>query len=120
MKTLEKKLFELSKQYVDSSYLGGSVSTVVENLLRLESEFRDKVETEWDASITLDVELIINLETEYYGYDGGKDFYLKAYRYETDKEFKIRISATQAKEDIVRQRELATLAKLKAKYGDVS
>lgn len=119
MKTLEKKLIELSKQYVDSSYLEGDINDVVETLLQLERDFKDAVETEWDASLTLDIELIIKLEMDY-DYDGEKSLYLKAYRYETDGEFKLRIAATQAKEDTVRQRELATLAKLKAKYGDVS
>lgn len=119
MKTLEKKLIELSKQYVDSSYLEGDISDVVEMLLQLERDFKDAVETEWGASLTLDVELIIKLETECYGYD-GKVLYLKAYRYETDGELKLRIAARQSEEDKVRQRELATLAKLKAKYGDVS
>lgn len=37
-----------------------------------------------------------------------------------DGEFKLRIAAKQSEEEKVRQRELATLAKLKAKYGDVS
>lgn len=87
MKTLEKKLIELSKQYVDSSYLEGMVSSVTKKLFDLEGRFKDKVETEFDASLTYDTEIIINLETECYGYDGGKDFYLKAYRYETDGEF---------------------------------
>ena len=120
MKTLEKKLVELSKQYIDSSYLEGDINDVVQSLLQLERDFKYEVETEWSASLTLDIELIIKLETECYGYDGGKEFYLKAYRYETDGEFKLRIAAKQSEEDKVRQRELATLAKLKAKYGDVS
>lgn len=119
METLEKKLIELSKQYVDSSYLGGTIDNVVENLLRLEVEFRGKVETEWDASLTLDIELIIKLEMDY-DYKDEKVLYLKAYRYETDGEFKLRVAAKQSEEEKIRQRELATLAKLKAKYGDVS
>lgn len=120
MKTLEKKLIELSKQYVDSSYLEGDINDVVEMLFQLERDFRGDVETEWGASLTLDIELIIKLETECYGFDGGKEFYLKAYRYETDGELKLRIAAKQSEEDKVKQRELTTLAKLKAKYGDVS
>lgn len=120
METLEKKLIELSKQYVDSSYLEGDINDVIEMLSQLERDFRGVVETGWDASLTIGMKITIKLETECYGYDGGKEFYLKAYRYETDGEFKLRISAKQAEEDKVRQRELATLAKLKAKYGDVS
>ena len=118
METLKKKLIELSKQYVYSSYLEGDINDVVETLLQLERDFKDAVETEWDASLTLDIELIIKLEMDY-DYDDEKVLYLKAYRYETDGEFKLRITAKQSEEDIVRQRELATLAKLKAKYGDV-
>ena len=120
MKTLEKKLIELSKQDIDINYLEGDINDVIGMLSQLERDFRGVVETEWDASLTLNIELVIKLETECYGYDGGKEFYLKAYRYETDEEFKLRIAAIQSEEDKVRQRELATLAKLKAKYGDVS
>ena len=119
METLEKKLIELSYQYVDSSYLEGDINVVVETLFQLERDFRGAVETEWGASLTLGIELIIKLEMDY-DYDDGKVLYLKAYRYETDGEFKLRIDAKQSEEDKVRQRELATLAKLKAKYGDVS
>ena len=119
MKTLEKKLIELSKQYVDGSYLEGDINDVVEMLFRLERDFKGAVETEWGASLTLDIELIIKLEMGY-DYDDEKVLYLKAYRYETDGELKLRLDAKQSEEDKVRQRELATLAKLKAKYGDVS
>lgn len=119
METLEKKLVELSNQYVDSSYLEGDINDVVEMLFQLERDFKGAVETEWDASLTLDVELIIKLEIDY-DYNDEKVLYLKAYRYETDGEFKLRIAAKQSEEEKVRQRELATLAKLKAKYGDVS
>lgn len=116
MKTLEKKLIQVSTQYIDSSYLEGAVSDVVDNLLK----FDEQLKAEVSVKLPPNTEVIILLETECYGYDGGKEFYLKAYRYETDEEFKLRLSAKQAKENVVRQRELATLAKLKAKYGDVS
>ena len=119
METLEKKLIELSNQYVDSSYLEGDIKDVVETLFQLERDFRGDVETEWSASLTIDIELIIKLEMGY-NYADEKVLYLKAYRYETDGEYKLRLAAKQSEEDKVRQRELATLAKLKAKYGDVS
>ena len=119
MKTLEKKLIELSTQYVDSSYLEGDINDVVETLLQLERDFKGAVETEWEASLTLDIELIIKLYINH-DYSDEKALYLKAYRYETDGEYKLRLAAKQSEEDKVRQRELATLAKLKAKYGDVS
>ena len=118
METLEKKLIELSKQYVGSSYLEGNIKDVAESLLELERNFKDEVEDFYD-SFPSDVTITWKLEMDY-DYNDEKVLYLKAYRYETDEEFKLRVASEKSKEDIVRQRELATLAKLKAKYGDVS
>lgn len=77
----------------------------------------------------------VKFETEYYGYDGGMELYVRVMRWETDKEYDKRQAREQATKDkaakaratkkakalaqalTTEQEERDLLAKLQAKYG---
>lgn len=58
----------------------------------------------------------VKVKVEQYGYDGGVDVSLVAHRYETDEEFELRLQDAKKVVDTKKKRELAELARLKAKY----
>ena len=77
----------------------------------------------------------VKFETEYYGYDGGMELYVRVMRWETDREYSKRQEREQAAKDkaakaratkkakalaqalTTEQEERDLLAKLQAKYG---
>ena len=93
-------------------YLGdleGTFDDVIKNVQQWKSEYEgDCSEGEW-----------CQLDLDYYGCDGGSQLVVKYYRYETDKEEKLRLEKESEKRKKTQEKEIAKLKALKEKYKDL-
>lgn len=72
--------------YINDLFDGRSIDDVILDLQNMLHRYEEEI-------FTRDKE--VRFETEYYGYDGGMNLYVRVMRWETDKEYERRIEMEQ-------------------------
>ena len=113
--------------YINDLFDGRAIDDVILDLQSMMHRYEEEI-------FTHDKE--VKFETEYYGYDGGINLYVRVERWETDREYEKRRAREQAAKDKARkaretkkaralavavaseEEERALFEKLKAKFGE--
>ena len=113
--------------YINDLFDGRAIDDVILDLQSMMHRYEEEI-------FTHDKE--VKFETEYYGYDGGMNLYVRVERWETDREYDRRRAREQAAKDKARkaretkkaralavavaseEEERALFEKLKAKFGE--
>ena len=113
--------------YINDLFDGRAIDDVILDLQSMLHRYEEEI-------FTHDKE--VKFETEYYGYDGGINLYVRVERWETDREYEKRRAREQAAKDKARkaretkkaralavavaseEEERALFEKLKAKFGE--
>ena len=113
--------------YINDLFDGRAIDDVILDLQSMLHRYEEEI-------FTHDKE--VKFETEYYGYDGGMNLYVRVDRWETDREYEKRRAREQAAKDKARkaretkkaralavavaseEEERALFKKLKAKFGE--